>query len=99
MAAPGRDASHGPEMEATQARQARSAPGAFSMLVISTIVGLIVVAIIWAFFAGPLHHAPNKPGVQSPEQASGFNQPPPQAKMQPAPQNTGAPAGGPINQQ
>lgn len=99
MAAPRQDASHSPELEATEARQSRPNPGTLSMLAISTIVGLIVVAIIWAVFAGPLHHAPLKPHVQSPEQASSFHQPPPQAKMQPAPKNTGAPNGGLINQQ
>lgn len=97
MAAPRQDAPHSPQLEATEARQARPAP-TFSVLVVSTIVGAIVVAIIWAFFVGPLHHA-NKPRVESPAQASGFNQPPPQAKVRPNPSNTGAPPGGPINQQ
>lgn len=99
MAASRQDAPHSPELEATEARQARPAPWTFSVLAISTVVGLIVVAIIWAFFAGPLHHAPLKSRVDSPEQASSFNQPPPRAKMQPNPSNTGAPAGGAINQQ
>lgn len=99
MATPRQDASHSPELEATKARQSRPTPGAFSVLAISTIVGVIVVAIIWAVFAGPFHHAPLKSRVESAQQASGFNQPPPQAKMQPTPNNTGAPNGGLINQQ
>jgi len=68
------------------------------MLAISTIVGLIVVAIIWAVFAGPLNHASLKTQVRSPEQASTYSQAPPQANMQPSPSNTGAPNGGAINQ-
>ncbi|HEX4741166.1 MAG TPA: hypothetical protein VH353_07545 [Caulobacteraceae bacterium] len=98
MAAPRQNAPHGPELEATEARQSRPAPGTLSMLVISTVVGLIVVAIIWAFFAGPLGRAPLKPHVQSAEQASSFSQPPPQAKMRPSPSTTGAPGDGSINQ-
>jgi hypothetical protein len=99
MAAPRQNAPHRPELEATEARQSRSAPGTFSMLLVSTLGGLIVVAIIWAFFAGPLGKAALKPHVQSAEQASSFSQPPPQAKMRPSPSTTGAPAGGSINQQ
>ena len=68
------------------------------MLAISTVAGLIVVAIIWAVFAGPFHHAPLKPQVRSPEQASTYNQPAPQARMKPNPSDTGAPNGGLINQ-
>jgi hypothetical protein len=98
MAAPRQDVPHGPELAATQARQSRPTQGTVSMLAISTVLGLIVVAIIWAVFAGPLRHARNAPQVHSTEQASGFNQPPPQAKMQPSPRSTGAPNGGQINQ-
>jgi hypothetical protein len=68
------------------------------MLAISTILALLAVAIIWAMFAGPLERAPLKPQVNSPAAANSFSQPPPQAKMQPAPNNTGAPNGGTINQ-
>ncbi|MBV8683602.1 MAG: hypothetical protein JO111_12065 [Caulobacteraceae bacterium] len=99
MAAPRQNTPHGPELDATEARQARPAQGSFSMLVISTVVGLVVVAIIWAVFAGPLHHAPLKPQVRSPEQASTYDQVLPQAKMKPNPSNTGSPNGGAINQQ
>ena len=99
MAVPRQDASHGPQLEATEARQSRPSQGTFSMLAISTVLGLIVVALIWAVFAGPLRHAPNKPQVQSTEQASSFNAPLSQAKVRPAPTNTGAPNGSQINQQ
>jgi hypothetical protein len=99
MAAPRQDASHGPQLEATDARQSRPNQGAFLMLAISTVLGLIVVALIWAVFAGPLHHAPAKPQVQSPDEASGFHQPPPQAKLHPTPNNTGASNGSQVNQQ
>ncbi|HEY2048080.1 MAG TPA: hypothetical protein VGH03_01970 [Caulobacteraceae bacterium] len=85
MAAPRQDARHSPDLEATEARQSRPAPGSLSMLAISTIVGLIVVAIIWAVFSGPLHDAPNKPQVQSSEQANTYSQPLPQAKLRPLP--------------
>ena len=98
MAAPRQDAHHGPDLEATEARQSRPAPGSLSMLAVSTIVGLIVVAIIWALFAGPLRRAPGKPQVQSTEQVSASNQPLPQAKLRPTPSNTGAPAGSAVNQ-
>jgi hypothetical protein len=99
MAAPRQDAPHGPELESTQARQSRPTQGAFSRLAISTVLALIVVAIIWAVFAGPLRHAPAKPQVQSTEEASGFHQGPPQAKLQPKPSNTGASSGSQVNQQ
>ena len=98
MATPRQDVPRGPDLEATEARQSRPAQGSLSMLAISTIVGVIVVAIIWAVFAGPLHHAPLKPQVNSTAQASSYDQGPPQAKMQPNPKNTGAPNGGAINQ-
>lgn len=98
MAAPRQDAPRSPNLEATEARQSRPSQGSFSMLAISTVVGLLVVAIIWAVFAGPLHHAPLKPQVRSQAQASTFTQPPPQAKMRPSPSNTGSANGGAINQ-
>jgi hypothetical protein len=97
MTGPRPHVQHGPQLDATEARQSRPAPSLTFVLVASTLVAALVVAIIWAVFAGPLHHAPNKPQVNSPDQAAGFSQPLPQAKMQPSPQNTGAPNGGQIN--
>ncbi len=73
--------SHGPQMDATDARQARRAPGAFLMLAVSTVVGVIAVAIVWAFFAGPLHHPTSPPQVSSPQQAAAFHVGTPNARM------------------
>jgi hypothetical protein len=87
MAVPGDDTTRGPALEASDARQSRRSPGAFAMLAVSTVLGVVVVAIVWAFFAGPLHHAHSTPQVQSPAQAAGFHEGPPQAKANPSPRS------------
>jgi hypothetical protein len=57
------------------------------MLAVSTIVGLIAVALIWAVFAGPLHHTTNSPQVSSPQEAGTVH-------VTPHPGKTIAPADG-----
>jgi hypothetical protein len=91
------DVPHGPELEVTEARQARQAPGMFLTLAASTVLALLAVAIVWAFFAGPLHHTSTRQQVSSPAEAAGFQQPPPSAKLRPNPNTTGTSASGPIN--
>ena len=73
------DVTGGPELEATPGRQGQRR-GATTVLVISTLAGILAVALIWLLFAGPLHHAPDQPGVQSHAQASGFAMRAPDAK-------------------
>jgi hypothetical protein len=94
MAAPGPERSRGPHLEATDARGSRPAPGAFLMLAVSTVAGLIAVAVIWALFAGPLHHATSKPQVSSPSEASTVHQAAPAAKVADPSSGAGPASGG-----
>jgi hypothetical protein len=81
MAAPRPRNPAAPRLGATEARQSRPAPGAVIVLAVSTVAGLIMVALVWAFFAGPLHHASNRPQAQSPNEARAFHQGTPMAKV------------------
>ncbi len=70
-----------PQLDATDARQSRPAPGAFLMLAVSTLAGIVVIAIVWAVFAGPLHHAAGRPQVDSAAEAGAFHQGAPMPKV------------------
>jgi hypothetical protein len=71
------------------------------MLAVSTLAGIVVVAIVWAFFAGPFHHPAARPQVDSATEASAFHQGAPTPKVR-APSDgesadhggTGRPQGG-----
>jgi hypothetical protein len=80
MAGGRQDVTGGPELETTQARQAQRSPGAFSMLAISTILGVLAIAIVWLVFAGPFHRAVN-PQVHNQAEAATVHEPAPAAKM------------------
>jgi hypothetical protein len=67
------------------------------MLAVSTVVGLIAVAVIWAFFAGPLGHRVSRPQVTSPAEASRFHQASPAASVT-APRDGESPANGGTGQ-
>ncbi len=90
-----------PDLDATAARQSRPAPGAFLMLAVSTVAGVVVVFLVWAFFAGPLRHPTSPPQAQSAAEARGFHQGTPMARVtapsegeSPANGGTGQPQGG-----
>ena len=73
------DVTGGPELEATPGRQGQRR-GATTVLVLSTLAGILAVAIIWMLFSGALHRAPDQQGLHNHAQASGFAMRAPDAK-------------------
>ena len=74
MAADDRGPGH-PDLEATEARSGRPGVPVLWVLVISTIVALIAVAMIWAFFSHGLGGGGGSQQVVTPAQARKFNTP------------------------
>ena len=73
-----------PDLDATEARAGRPGVPVLWVLVISTLVALIAVAVIWAFFSHGLSGGGGSRQVVTPAQAQKFDTPTVPASTQPA---------------
>lgn len=74
MATPETGSGH-PDIDATDARSGRPGVPVLWVLIISTVVALLAVAVIWGFFSHRLGGQGGSTQVTSPAQASKFDTP------------------------
>jgi hypothetical protein len=72
------------DLDATDARSGRPGVPVLWVLVLSTVVALIAVAVVWAFFAHGLGGGGGGRQIVTPAQAQKFNTPTVPASTQPA---------------
>jgi hypothetical protein len=72
------------DLDATEARAGRPGVPVLWVLVISTVVALIAVAVVWAFFAHGLSGGGGQAQITTPAQAQKFDTPTVPASTKPA---------------